>query len=254
VARLKSLGKEARAVSLSGGFDLLRQDLPLDGIGHVFHLAARTGVDGASEKPLSTLETNAYGTAKIVDQCRTAGCSMTFLSSFRPGGEGARNPYVLSKALAEQICSFYADRYHVPVVTLRVTNLYGPGQSSRFLIPHILSQLLDRQAPEIVVQDLAPCRDYLHVDDAIEGILLSVGAQAGAAFNLGSGVAHSVEQVIQAAQNAAGIQKRYRATGAARTNETGRTQADIGDARNILGWEPKISLEAGILSMISGRK
>jgi nucleoside-diphosphate-sugar epimerase len=248
VARLKSLGKDVRAVSRSGGFDLLRQDLPLDGIGHVFHLAARTGVVEASETPLDYLETNTYGTARVIDQCRRKGCSLTFLSSFRPGAEAAPNPYVLSKSLAEQICSFYADKCGVQVATLRMTNVYGPGQSRRFLIAHILSQLLDREVPEIVVQDLVPCRDYLHVEDAVDAIVLSAGAQAS--VDLGSGVAHSVEDVIQVARNAAGLQKRYRATGAARINETQRTQADIRDARKVLGWKPRISLEDGIRSMI----
>jgi nucleoside-diphosphate-sugar epimerase len=254
VARLKSLGNEVRAVSLSGGFDLLREDLPLEGIGHVFHLAARTGVAEASAKPLTFLETNTYGTARIVEQCRNHGCSLTFLSSFRPGAEAALNPYVLSKTLAEQVCAFYAQRYGLRVVTLKFTNLYGPGQSPAFLIPHIVSQLLDPKAQEIVVQDLTPRRDYLHIDDALDAIVRSVGAPAGAAVDVGSGVAHSVDDVIRLARDAAALQKRYRATGAGRTNEVGRTQADIRDARMILGWEPRISLESGLLSMIKGAR
>jgi nucleoside-diphosphate-sugar epimerase len=249
VAQLGSLGKDVRAVSLSAGFDLLRQELPLAGVGHVFHLAARTGVAEASEEPLGYLETNTHGTARIVEQCREKGCSLTFLSSFRPDGEAAPNPYVLSKTLAEQICLFYAEKYGVPVVVLRATNIYGPGQSRRFLVPHIVAQLLDPEVPEVVVQDLAPRRDYLYVSDAVDALVLSAGARPGSAVDLGSGIAHSVEEVIQAARDALGVQKRYRATGTGRSNETRRTQADVRDARTLLGWEPRTSLGAGILAM-----
>jgi nucleoside-diphosphate-sugar epimerase len=265
VAHLKFLGKDVRSVSLSEGFDLLKEDLPLDDIGHVFHLAARTGVVEAWQNPLSFFETNAHGTARLIEQCRAKGCSVTFVSSFLDGAHtdllatdsslGASvNPYAFSKRVAEQYCAFYACRFGVKVVTVKMTNVYGPGQSPRFLIPHVVSQLLDDRLAEILVQDLTPCRDYLHVGDAVEGIAMSMNAPAGSVLDLGSGVAHSAEEVIQLAMGAAGIYKPYRAAGVARINEIDGTAADIDATRAILGWEPKVSLEAGLSALIESMR
>ena len=266
VARLESLGKSVQSVSRSSGFDILKDNLPLEGVGHVFHLAARTGVIEAWEKPLRFFEVNACGTARVVDQCRMKGCSLTFLSSFRDvspassglangsGMDGAGNPYTFSKLVAEKTCAFYAAKYGVDVVTLKLTNVYGPGQGVKFLIPHVVSQLLDDRVPEIVVQDLAPSRDYLHINDALDGMVLSMGAAKGSVFDLGSGVAHSVEDIIKVARNVAKIYKPYRAVGVSRTNEIDRTMADVQAARSAMGWESKVSLETGISSMIESMR
>jgi nucleoside-diphosphate-sugar epimerase len=103
-------------------------------------------------------------------------------------------------------------------------------------------------------KSLTPCRDYLHVADAVEGIATSMNAPAGSTLDLGSGVAHSVEEVIQLAMDAAGIYKPYRAVGVARINEIARTAADIDAARAILGWEPTVSLEAGLSALIESMR
>lgn len=255
VARLKYLGKTVRVLSASSGFDVLQDKLPLEDVVHVFHLAALTGVEGAWKAPLKYLEVNTFGTAKVLEECRKKGCSVTLLSSFRPGNDEqsmAANPYIFSKAVAEQLCSFYARELNLKAVTLRLTNVYGPGQSTDFLIPRIVAQLLDGRAAEIVVQDLAPRRDYLHVDDAVSGMILSIDAEAGAVFDLGAGVDHSVEDVIQIARKVTGSSKPYRAVGAVRVNEIERTIADTRAAHKAFGWEPKISIESGILSVVEG--
>jgi nucleoside-diphosphate-sugar epimerase len=147
---------------------------------------------------------------------------------------------------------FYARELGARAVTLRLTNVYGPGQSDRFLIPRIVGQVLDKQAPEIVVQDLQPRRDFIHVEDAVAGMILSMGAEPGAAFDLGSGIDHSVEEVILLAKRVTGSSKPYRSLGAVRANEIGRTVADARAAREAFGWEPRISLESGILSVVHG--
>src|SRR5262249_59357336 len=96
-----------------------------------------------------------------------------------------QNPYALSKLLAERICEFYARFYEVPVVTLRLFNVYGPGQDPSFLIPFILEQILDPRQPEVRVQDLKPSRDYVYVSDAIEAIVMPSQPLRPSVFNIG---------------------------------------------------------------------
>jgi len=131
-------------------------------------------------------------------------------------------------------------------VTLRLANIYGPGQPANFLIPQVIAQILDDRIPEIEVQDLAPKRDYIYVDDAIEGMILSMRASPGSIFNLGTGVAYSVEEIIKSACAVAGIHKPYRAIGKARTNEIEESLLDAASIRETAGWEPKISIERGL--------
>jgi nucleoside-diphosphate-sugar epimerase len=260
VARLKQIGKSVVPVSRTHGVDISRDKLPLDGVDHVFHLAGRTGVVGAWRSPLEYLDTNAFGTARVLEQCR-GHCSVTFVSGYIYGTpkrvpireEDAidiQNPYALSKFLAEQICGFYARFYELPVVALRLFNVYGPGQDTRFLIPLILEQIFDPEQPEILVRDLTPSRDFVYVSDAVESIVMASRAAGGSIFNIGYGTSYTVEEIIERASIAAGIYKPYRSTGEKRRHEIDRTCADISAFRKAAGWHPQVSIDDGLRLMV----
>jgi len=265
VERLGSLGHRVLALSLSNGFDVRSDELPDGPIDHVFHLAARTGVAEAWQDPFSFFEVNALGTFRVLDQCRRRGYPACYLSSFLYSGDadaGAKetdtikpdNPYAFSKYIGEQICGFFGTHFRSTAVVLRPANIYGPGQDAKFLIPHVISQLIDEHTSEILVQDLAPRRDYIHVDDVVDGMLLSMKAPAGSIFNLGSETAYSVEEIIRCACRLAGVQKPYRAIGKPRPHEIAVSRMDATAARQILGWEPKVSLERGLQSVIESMR
>jgi GDP-4-dehydro-6-deoxy-D-mannose reductase len=263
--RLESIGKAVVRVSRSLGIDITRDDLPMSGVGHVFHAAARTGVVDAWKDPLSYLDVNTFGTARVLEQCRYHGSGMTFIGGYVYGVPqrlpiresdrvDANNPYALSKYLAEQVCSFYARAYGVPLVALRIFNVYGPGQDDSFLIPLVVRQILDPRCSEIEVMDLAPRRDYVYVSDAVDGILLSTRAPQGSAFNLGSGQAYSVEDIIKLASAAAGIHKSYREVGDRRRNETDCTIADIKGLSDAVGWFPRIPIDRGLSAVVDNMR
>jgi nucleoside-diphosphate-sugar epimerase len=265
VERLTSLGHSVHAVSLATGFDVRRDELPAGSVDHVFHLAARTGVAEAWDDPLGFFESNAVGTFRTLDQCRRRGLSFCYLSSFLRSGDpdtGAKetdtikpdNPYAFSKYIGEQACAFYGSHFGVKTVILRPANIYGPGQVKSFLIPHVIAQLLDENTPEIQVQDLAPRRDYIHVDDVVDGMVLSMTAPAGSIFNLGSGTAYSVEEIIQCSCRVACRSKPYRAIGRPRPHEIAHARMDATAAREILGWQPTVSLESGLRSVIESMR
>jgi nucleoside-diphosphate-sugar epimerase len=265
VQRLTALGHRVHALSLATGFDVRRDELPAGPIDHVFHLAARTGVTQAWDDPLGFFESNAVGTFRVLDQCRRRDLPLCYLSSFLRGGDsdaGAKetdaikpdNPYAFSKYVGEQACAFYGSHFGVKTVVLRPANIYGPGQAKSFLIPHVIAQLLDENTPEIEVQDLAPRRDYIHVDDVISAMLLSITAPAGSIFNLGSGTAYSVEEIIRCSCRVAGRTKPYRAIGRPRPHEIAQARMDATAAREILGWQPAVSLASGLRSVIESMR
>jgi nucleoside-diphosphate-sugar epimerase len=264
VARLNHMGKRVVSVSRADGLDIARDNLPLEGVGHVFHLAAKIGVVDAWRSPLDYLNTNAFGTARIVEQCR-GHCAVTMVSGYVYGNPkrvpvretdpvDIQNPYALSKLLAEQICGFYARFFEVPVVALRLFNIYGPGQNRNFLIPYILEQILDPGQREVVVKDLEPSRDYLYVSDAVEAIIHATRAASGLIFNIGSGMTYNVEEIIERASVAAGIYKPYRSSGEKRPHEINRTCADISAFREAVNWGPKVSIDNGLRLIVDSMR
>lgn len=261
-AALTAAGVEVLGVSRATGHDILRDALPLEGVDHVFHLAAATGVPAAWADPPDVLLTNSHGTIRVLDQCRRVGCPMSFASTYvygkpdrLPVAESApihpSNPYSLSKVLAEEACRAFSGMYGLPVSVLRVFNIYGPGQDERFLVPLILRQAMDRALPEVVVQDLVPRRDYVHVADVVRAFLATTRLSGFAVFNVGSGVSHSVAEVIALACAAAGAPKPARQTGAVRPADVPDTIADIGAIRAALGWAPRITLAEGLQGMVA---
>src|SRR6185436_1082485 len=81
----------------------------------------------------------------------------------------ASNPYALSKKMAEEACTFFAERFSIPVTILRPFNVYGPGQPDVFLVPTIVNQV--ERGVEIRVRDLVPRRDLIYVQDVVEAMV-----------------------------------------------------------------------------------
>ncbi len=198
----------------------------------VIHAAARTGVPAAWQDPAGFIADNTLGTVHVLEQCRAHGCGMTFLSAYIYGWPrsvpiredhaiDANNTYALSKHLAEQTCLFYASASAWPSLFCDSSICTAPGQDERFLNP-LHRRSSNRPACEVVeVMDLAPSRDYVFIEDTVDAILRAMQAPAGSIFNVGSGEAHSVEDVIRRICSAAGVEKPYRAErSAARTRST----------------------------------
>lgn len=261
VARLEQTGKKVVRVSRAYGFDITRDHLPFGGVSHVYHLAARTGIAAAWDDPVDFLQVNVLGTARILEECRNHGCGMTFLSAYVYGAPeylptseahpiAANNPYSLSKSIAEDLCNFYYRYHDIPIIVLRVFNAYGPGQPEEFLIPTIIRQIINPDVAEIVVMDLVPQRDYVYLDDIVNAILLASNAEPGSIFNIGSGIAYSVEDIIKRASAAAGKFKPYRARNRSRPHEVHATVADIRAIAEAVGWRPQVTIDQGLREVI----
>lgn len=117
------------------------------------------------------------------------------------------NPYAMSKASAELLA---VDR---GASVMRSFNLIGPGQSETFALPNFARQLaeIDRgeREPVLEVGNLEARRDFLHVDDALEAYrLVAAEGEPGEAYNLGSGEAHSIREVLDLLLEVSGVSAR----------------------------------------------
>lgn len=262
VSYLKRRGESVRGVS-SGELDVadrkMVEGFSLASIGHVVHLAGKTFVPRSWEEPGEFLETNMAGTLHMLEACRKHDVPMTYISAYIYGQPERipiretdpirpNNPYAKSKYMAEELCAFYAQQFGVRVSIIRPFNVYGAGQKRDFLIPQIIGQAVEEEC--IRVMDLAPKRDYIYLDDLLEAIFLTVkNVQDYDVFNIGSGISHSVGEVIETVQRILGTDKPVECRNETRRNEMNNVVADISHAESVLGWHPSHTLEQGLTVM-----
>lgn len=222
----------------------------------VVHLAGRSFVPESWQRPELFVQCNVLGATAALNYCRRHFAKLVYLSSYLYGNPQrlpisedallyATNPYALSKILGEQVARFYAENFGVPVTILRPFNVYGPGQSEKFLIPAIVKQLTT--ANEIRVKDLEPCRDYVHVLDVVDAISRAVSAtRKFGVYNIGSGVSYSVARIVDAVQTVWGTSLPVISDQERRPGEIHDTVADVSAAELALGWRPRLSLLDGL--------
>jgi CDP-glucose 4,6-dehydratase len=231
----------------------------------VFHLAAQTLVGTALRSPAPTFDTNVRGTWTVLEAARRVGVARVVVaasdkaygaSDELPYREDTplrpRYPYDASKAAADLISRSYWHTYELPVAVTRFANLYGAGDLNfSRLVPEAIAAALQGRAP-VIRSDGTPERDFLHVDDAVAAYLAivdllerDVHAAAGEAFNAGSGRPTPVLEVVRAVCAAAGVESEPDLRGEARA-EIDRQFVDATKLRERTGWEPRVSLEAGL--------
>jgi nucleoside-diphosphate-sugar epimerase len=236
--------------------------LNFEGVGHVFHLAARTFVPESWSAPLGFYEVNLLGTVNVLEYCRASGASLTMVSSYVYGVPSrlpisedepvcAFNPYSHTKILAEETGLYYQRQFGVPLTIVRPFNIYGPGQNRRFLIPTILNQAVDPRQATIVVADLRPRRDYIFIADLINLLVRTTFRREGGIFNAGSGSSWGVGEVIAMVNGLLPVPKPVQVNGPMRPDEVIDVIADITRARHEFGWEPQVTLLDGLLDTLA---
>ena len=250
---------------LSPGRDVLdvsKGCFPEQTIDWVIHLAGRTYVPASWNEPADFYRVNALGTVNVLEYCRRTKVRLIYVSGYcygipeaLPISEAAplkpNNPYAFSKRAAEEACHFFFECLQTPVMIVRPFNIYGPGQSTNFLIARIVEQAIDPSVGTIAVEDGTPRRDYVHLDDVIGAIeSLRRNPQAGATFNIGSGESYSVAEVAELVCRAADVKKPLVSRDNRRVNDIPDVVADITAIRNATGWIPSIDLHDGLRDVV----
>ena len=229
----------------------------------VFHLAALIGIPYSYEAPDSYVQTNVVGTLNIANACRrhgvhrlvhtstseTYGTAMTApISEDHP--LQPQSPYSASKIGGDMMALSYHHAFELPVAVVRPFNTYGPRQSTRAVIPTILSQL-HSGSPHIKLGTTSPTRDFNFVEDTVSGFLAVAESDKalGHVVNVGSGREISIGDLVQLLIEITGSkaevvtdEKRVRPAG----SEVERLLCDNTRAREWCGWEPEHTLEEGL--------
>jgi len=267
---LRLLDTETRSkIEIIGG-DL--RDFPavqsvLDGYSYIFHLGALISIPYSYQHPREVAETNLLGTlnllqasyhSKIDRLIHTSTSEVYGTAMYVPIDEShplqGQSPYSASKIGADKLAESFFCAYGLPVVTVRPFNTYGPRQSARAIIPTIITQALAQEM--IRLGNLETTRDFTYVEDTVDGFLLAAETRdvEGQTFNLGTGVEIKIgdlaNKIIQQIGSTAKIQldtDRLRP----QASEVFRLISNNTLARERLGWQPKHSLNDGLLKTIS---
>ena len=237
----------------------------IEGIDVVFHLAALIGIPYSYEAPLSYVRTNIEGTFNVLDAALRAGVKKVVHTStsevygsarYVPMDENhplqAQSPYSASKIAADKLAESFYLSYGLPVTTVRPFNSYGPRQSTRAVIPALITQILSGSEDlPVRAGNTSTTRDYTYVRDTVRGFILAAQTDdaTGRALNLGSGretntgnLARTVVQLMGSSREIAPDAARLRP----RTSEVQRLVADSSLAAKLLDWRAEVPLEEGI--------
>jgi dTDP-L-rhamnose 4-epimerase len=159
--------------------------------------------------------------------------------------------YALSKFDQEQLCLLMGEAYRIPTTALRFFNVYGTRQSLSNPYTGVLaifaSRLLNGNSP-LIFEDGLQLRDFVSVKDVARAcrLALEAPASAGMAINVASGRKTTVVDVAQSLARVLGTQIGPQVSGKYRVGDVRHCFADIGLARRVLGYEPRVEFDDGI--------
>jgi dTDP-L-rhamnose 4-epimerase len=164
--------------------------------------------------------------------------------------------YALSKYDQERLCLLVGGAYDIPTVALRFFNVYGPHQALSNPYSGVLAifaaRLLNNRSP-LVFEDGEQRRDFVYVGDVAEACRLALCSDAaiGHAVNIGSGRAVTINQVARLLAEALGVAIEPEVTGECRVGDIRHCFPDISQARSVLGYRPRTTLEEGIGKLVA---
>jgi NAD dependent epimerase/dehydratase len=290
VERLASAGAEVTAfvrynsLNRSGFVDALDLSVPIEvrygditdletvrsvvrGADTLFHLAASVGIPYSYVHPTEVVETNTIGTLNALIAAREAAVRRVVVTSTSEVYGSAQttpmteehpkqpqSPYAASKIAADALSLSFHRSFELPVSVVRPFNTYGPRQSDRAIIPTIAAQALGG-ASKIVLGNLSPRRDLTFVTDTVEGFVAIAESDraVGLEINLGSGKSISIGELAELIVRLAGEEipihqeeERIRPV----SSEVMALVADASRARELVGWQPQVDLQEGLLRVI----
>tara|TARA_B110000881_G_C18560001_1_gene509203 strand:+ start:641 stop:1660 length:1020 start_codon:yes stop_codon:yes gene_type:complete len=229
----------------------------------VFHLASLIAIPYSYHSPNSYLQTNVQGTLNVLEASLDSNIEKIIHTSTSevygdtkiiPISEQtpiiSKSPYSATKIAADQLAYSYYSSFDLPVSIIRPFNTYGPRQSSRAIIPTIVTQILSGKKT-IKLGSLYPTRDFSYIDDTVNGFIRigESNQSLGEVINIGAGYEISIkdlcaliEEITKTKIKILSDKKRIRPE----AGEVYRLKADNKKARKLLGWKPLYSGKSGL--------
>jgi len=266
-----SSGKAQNLDGVKGKVELLRHSITdLDrvheacrGVEYVIHLAARTSVPRSVKDPIETNRVNVDGTLNVLVAARDANVKrVVFASSSSIYGETPTlpksekmapspiSPYGVSKLVGEIYGQVFQRTYGLEFVAMRYFNVFGPRQDPGSQYSGVLSlfnaAILEGIQPT-VYGDGEQSRDFTYVRNVVEANLLACETKqaAGLAFNVGTGGRYTLNHTLALLEKVTGRTAKAKYV-SPREGDIRDSQADITQARDVLGYDPRVGFEEGL--------
>ncbi|MBQ28044.1 MAG: NAD-dependent dehydratase [Nitrospiraceae bacterium] len=267
-----STGQFANLAAVSGNSNLVFHQVDLvelesiqgafKGVDAVFHLGALADIVPSIQSPLAYFHANVHGTGNVLEAARAANVSrLIYVASSScygipdvyptPESEPVRPqyPYALTKYLGEELVFHWGKVYGLPVVSLRLFNVYGPRARTSGTYGAVFGVFLAQKLagkPFTVIGDGTQVRDFTYVSDVVEALILASRSEeaVGRVLNVGSGKTYSINQLVTLLDGEVTYIPR-------RPGEPDCTWADISKIRNTLGWRPQVLFEQGVAQMLA---
>jgi NAD dependent epimerase/dehydratase len=259
------------APEVHGQFEIFAGDIrdahgvctALQGCDAVLHLAALVGIPYSYHSPDTYVDTNIKGTLNVVQAARDLGVRRVIHTStsevygtarFVPITEEhplqGQSPYAASKIGADQLALSFCTSFGTPVTILRPFNTYGPRQSTRAVIPTIITQIASGRR-QIQLGAVHPTRDFNYVTDTVAAFIaaLTCDRGVGEVINVGTGFETSIGDTARLVAEVMGTDvevvtdnRRLRPP----RSEVERLCAASDKARALLGWQPRYGGREGL--------
>jgi UDP-glucose 4-epimerase len=233
----------------------------MEGAEWVFHLAGLADIVPSIEKPHAYHRANVDGTVAVLEASRAAhakrfvyaassscygipdACPTPETAAMRP-----MYPYAFTKLTGENYALHWARVYGLPVVSLRLFNVYGPRSRTTGAYGAVFGVFLAQKLagkPFTVVGDGSQSRDFTFVADVADAFARAAASEVtGEAMNVGTGRPQTVKRLVELlGGDVAHLPKR--------PGEPDCTQADVSKIRSLLGWEARVPFERGVAEMLA---
>lgn len=239
----------------------------MEGCDVVFHLAALIGIPYSYVAPREYVRTNVEGTLNVLQAARRLSTPRILVTStsevygtaqYAPIDEKhplvGQSPYAATKIGADQLAISFHRSFDLPVTIVRPFNTYGPRQSTRAIIPTIITQAL--RGGTLKLGSLETTRDMNYVADTVCGFIRAaeVKETVGETLNLGSGNEVSIGELAREICKIAGIECRIEVEAERlrpKESEVFRLIADSRRANEIMGWKTTFTLAQGLRETIA---
>jgi NAD dependent epimerase/dehydratase len=249
-----------------GQFDVFAGDIrdphgvkeAMQGCDVVLHLAALIAIPYSYHSPDTYVDTNVKGTLNVLQAAReldvkrvihTSTSEVYGTAQYVPITEEhplqGQSPYSATKIAADQMAIAFHSSFDLPVVIARPFNTYGPRQSSRAIIPTVITQIANG-ARQIKLGALTPTRDFNYISDTVAGFVAAMEADAGQGevFNFGSNFEVSIGDTARLIAEVMGVEIDIVTDGARlrpEKSEVERLWADNSKARQVFDWTPEFA-------------
>lgn len=230
----------------------------------VVHLAALAGVRPSLERPADYADVNIRGLAVVLGAAASRGVRrVVFASSSSVYGEREDgpfaetdrverpiSPYAATKRAGELLAHTYHYAHDISIVCARIFTAFGPRQRPDLAIRKFAERMIADE-PIPIFGDGSSLRDFTFVDDLVAGLLLSLDSDLGfEILNFGAGRTISVLDVVKVLERELGIQAKIDWQ-PPQTGDVRRTWADIGAAREAVGYAPAVPFEEGVRRFVA---